>query len=124
MILFLLFGFSLSSQNNLITNSSFDTAIGDYAGINGASDEWFIINSDPHVAQTPEGTIHLKPNDVANAIIRYKLDPTKFTAGKSYKILFDAIALGKDTDLTKGLTFQVRKGSGTGSNNSRCLYLV
>lgn len=118
MILFLLFGFSLSSQNNLITNSSFDTAIGDYAGINGASDEWFTINGDPNIAQTAAGTIHLKSNNSANAIVRYKLDPTKFTAGKSYKLLFDAIALGIDTDLTKGLTFQVRKASGTGNNNS------
>ena len=58
MILFLLFGFSLSSQNNLITNSSFDTGISDYAGINGASDEWFTINGDPNIAQTAE-TIHL-----------------------------------------------------------------
>ena len=118
MILCLLIGFNLSSQNNLITNSSFDTAIGDYAGINGASDEWFTINGDPNIAQTPEGTIHLKSNNTANAIVRYKLDPTKFTAGKSYKLLFDAIALGKDTDLNKGLTFQLRKNSGTGSNNS------
>lgn len=122
MILFLLFGFSLSSQNNLIINSSFDTAIGDYAGIYGPSDEWFIINSDPNIAQTPEGTIHLKSNNSANAIVRYKLDPTKFTAGKSYKLLFDAIALGIDTDLTKGLTFQVRKASGTGNNNSNVYF--
>ena len=63
MILFLLFGFSLSSQNNLITNSSFDTGISDYAGINGASDEWFTINGDPNIAQTAEGTIHLKSNN-------------------------------------------------------------
>ena len=122
MILFLLFGFSLSSQNNLITNSSFDTAIGDYAGIYGASDEWFTINGDPNIAQTPEGTIHLKSNNSANAIVRYKLDPTKFTAGKSYKLLFDAIALGIDTDLTKGLTFQVRKASDTGNNNSNVYF--
>tara|TARA_A100001011_G_scaffold399648_1_gene509342 strand:+ start:180 stop:3203 length:3024 start_codon:yes stop_codon:yes gene_type:complete len=121
MILFLLFGFSLSSQNNLITNSSFDTAIGDYAEINGASDEWFTINGDPNIAQTA-GTIHLKSNNSANAIVRYKLDPTKFTAGKSYKLLFDAIALGIDTDLTKGLTFQVRKASGTGNNNSNVYF--
>ena len=107
-ILFLLFGFSLSSQNNLITNSSFDNAISNYSGINGASDEWFTINNDPNIAQTA-GTIHLKSNNSANAIVRYKLDPTKFTAGKSYKILFDVIALGIDTDLTKGLTFQLRK---------------
>ena len=59
---------------------------------------------------------------MANAIIRYKLDPTKFTAGKSYKILFDVIALGIDTDLTKGLTFQLRKASGTGSNNSNVYF--
>ena len=104
MILCLLIGFNLSSQNNLITNSSFDNPIGDYAGINGASEEWFVINSDPNIAQTPEGTIHLKSNNTANAIVRYKLDPTKFSAGKSYKFLFDAIALGKDTDLNKGLT--------------------
>ena len=121
MILFFLFGFSLSSQNNLITNSSFDTAIGDYAGINGASDEWFTINGDPNIAQTA-GTIHLKSNNSANAIVRYKLDPTKFTAGKSYKLLFDAIALGIDTDLTKGLTFQVRKASDTGNNNSNVYF--
>ena len=122
MILFLLFGFSLSSQNNLITNSSFDNPVQDYAGTNGASDEWFTINGDPNIAQTPEGTIHLKSNNSANAIVRYKLDPTKFTAGKSYKLLFDAIALGIDTDLTKGLTFQVRKASGTGTNNSNVYF--
>jgi hypothetical protein len=116
--LILITSFSLSSQNNLITNSSFDNAIGDYAGIDSASDEWFTIAGDPNIAQTAEGTIHLKSNDAANAIIRYKLDPAKFTAGKSYKILFDAVALGKDTDLNKGLTFQIRRTLGTGSNNS------
>lgn len=118
LILCLLFGFSMSSQNNLITNSSFTNPISDYAGINGASDEWFTINSDPNIEQTAEGTIHLKSNNTANAIVRYKLDHTKFTAGKTYKLLFDAIALGIDTDLNKGLTFQIRKASGTGSNNS------
>ena len=116
--LILISSLSLSSQNNLITNSSFDNPIGDYAGINEASEEWFVINSDPNIAQTAEGTIHLKSNNTANAIVRYKLDPTKFTAGKSYKILFDAIALGKDTDLNKGLTFQIRNTIGSGANNS------
>ena len=42
LILCLLIGFSMSSQNNLITNSSFTNPISDYAGINGASEEWFV----------------------------------------------------------------------------------
>ena len=83
LILCLLFGFSMISQNNLITNSSFTNPISDYAGINGAAEEWFTINGDPNIEQTAEGTIHLKSNNTANAIVRYKLDHTKFTAGKT-----------------------------------------
>ena len=112
----------LSTLDNRITNSSFSNSISVRTGFNqGQTDEWFTV-SDPNIEQTPEGTIHFKSNNSANAILRYKLNPTKFTAGKSYKILFDVIALGIDTDLTKGLTFQLRKASGTGSNNSNVYF--